>query len=53
LTKYSVKNENKVQKYNSGYRREKQKEAYRDFDEPEEAVTTQTSIRPLVNFLDI
>jgi hypothetical protein len=54
ITKYTIRDESKVQKYyGGGFRREKRKEVYRDFDEPEETVTVRGPSKPLVNFLDI
>ena len=54
ITKYYLRDENKVRKhYSGGYRREKKRETYRDYDEPEGEIVSKVGPKPMVNFLDI
>jgi hypothetical protein len=56
ITNYYIRDENKARRnFSGGFRREKRKENYRDFDEPEGevAVKPAAATRGMVNFLDI
>lgn len=53
ITNYSHRDDRQRKNFGGGFRREKRKEVYRDFDEPEEAVVQRVSTKPIVNFLDI
>lgn len=54
VTSYSIRDESKMRKsFGGGFRREKRKEVYRDFDEPEGEVQSKPVSKLVVNFLDI
>lgn len=54
MTNYFIRDENRMRKnFTGGFKRERRKEAYRDYDEPEGETTVKTSNRAMVNFLDI
>ncbi len=54
ITTYSIREDNRMRKnFGGGFRREKRKEVYRDFDEPEGETQTKAVAKKIVNFLDI
>ena len=54
ITSYSSRDDNKMRKnFSGGYKRDRRKEPYRDYDEPEGPVTTKVTPKSMVNFLDI
>jgi hypothetical protein len=54
VTNYYIRDENRMRKnFTGGFKRERRKEPYRDYDEPEGETTAKTSNRAMVNFLDI
>lgn len=53
ITGYYIRDENKRKNFGGGFRREKRKEVYRDFDAPEEEVKSRPGPKIMVNFLDI
>lgn len=54
ISSYTLRDENRVRKnFSGGFKRDRRKENYRDFDEPEGETTSKAVGKPMVNFLDI
>ncbi len=55
ITNYNIRDESKMRKnFGGGFKRERRKETYRDFDEPEgETVKKTGNSKPMISFLDI
>lgn len=53
ITNYTIRDENRRKSFGGGFRREKRKEVYRDFDEPEGETQAKPVSKIMVNFLDI
>lgn len=53
ITNYTIRDEARRKSFGGGFRREKRKEVYRDFDEPEGETQSKPVSKLMVNFLDI
>lgn len=52
ITNYTIRDDRR-KSFGGGFRREKRKEVYRDFDEPEGETQSKPTSKIMVNFLDI